>query len=464
MFAVFYNFDNQDIIMNITKEQADQLNAVIKVEVQKDDYQSRVDEVLSDYRKKARLDGFRPGKVPMGMIKKMYYKPVLAEEVNKLVSESLFSYLQEENIRILGEPLAKKESTTDIDFDTDEEFTFEFEVGLSPEINLELTGKDKFPYYHIKIDNKELEEYKDNVAKRYGEFIPVDQAGDSELVKGDLRKVDDQGQPVEEGITAEDVSMSLDMMKDDKEKKKFNGVKAGDEVVFDVKKAYPNDAELASLLRINKDDVGLVEGDFKIAIKEVQKFEKASIDQELFDKIYGEGEVTGEEEFGEKLKQEMKRQYESESEYRFAIDVKEILLKKAKLELPEEFLKRWLLETNENVTQEKIDEEFEQYKDEFRWQLIKDHFVRQQDLKVSEEELVQTAMNVARSQFMQYGMGDVPDEYLKNYAQELLSKKEEARRISDRKLEEKVVAHVKNTAKMDEKEVSTEKFRKLFEK
>ena len=291
--------------MNITKEQADQLNAVIKVEVQKDDYQSRVDEVLSDYRKKARLDGFRPGKVPMGMIKKMYYKPVLAEEVNKLVSESLFSYLQEENIRILGEPLAKKESTTDIDFDTDEEFTFEFEVGLSPEINLELTGKDKFPYYHIKIDNKELEEYKDNVAKRYGEFIPVDQAGDSELVKGDLRKVDDQGQPVEEGITAEDVSMSLDMMKDDKEKKKFNGVKAGDEVVFDVKKAYPNDAELASLLRINKDDVGLVEGDFKIAIKEVQKFEKASIDQELFDKIYGEGEVTGEEEFGEKLKQEM---------------------------------------------------------------------------------------------------------------------------------------------------------------
>jgi len=160
----------------------------------------------------------------------------------------------------------------------------------------------------------------------------------------------------------------------------------------------------------------------------------------------------------------MKRQYESESEYRFAIDVKEILLKKAKLELPEEFLKRWLLETNENVTQEKIDEEFEQYKDEFRWQLIKDHFVRQQDLKVSEEELVQTAMNVARSQFMQYGMGDVPDEYLKNYAQELLSKKEEARRISDRKLEEKVVAHVKNTAKMDEKEVSTEKFRKLFEK
>ena len=450
--------------MNITKEQADQLNAVIKVEVQKDDYQSRVDEVLGDYRKKARLDGFRPGKVPMGMIKKMYYKPVLAEEVNKLVSESLFNYLQEENIRILGEPLAKKESTTDIDFDTDEEFTFEFEVGLAPEINLELTGKDKFPYYHIKIDNKELEEYKDNVAKRYGEFIPVDQAGDSELVKGDLMKVDDQGQPVEEGITAEDVSMSLDMMKDDKEKKKFNGVMAGDEVVFDVKKAYPNDAELASLLRINKDDVGLVEGDFKIVIKEVQKFEKASIDQELFDKIYGEGEVTGEEEFEEKLKEEMNRQYESESEYRFTIDVKEILLKKAKLELPEEFLKRWLLETNENVTQEQIDEEFEQYKDEFRWQLIKDHFVRQQDLKVSEEELVQTAMNVARSQFMQYGMGDVPDEYLKNYAQELLSKKEEARRISDRKLEEKVVAHVKNTAKIDEKEVSTEKFRKLFEK
>ena len=450
--------------MNITKEQADQLNAVIKVEVQKDDYQSRVDEVLGDYRKKARLDGFRPGKVPMGMIKKMYYKPVLAEEVNKLVSESLFNYLQEEKIRILGEPLAKKESTTDIDFDTDEEFTFEFEVGLTPEINLELTGKDKFPYYHIKIDAKELEEYKDNVAKRYGEFIPVDQAGESELIKGDLMKVDDQGQPVEEGISAEDVSMSLDMMKDEKEKKKFKGVKAGDEVVFDVKKAYPNDAELASLLRINKDDVGLVEGDFKIVIKEVQKFEKASIDQELFDKIYGEGEVNSEEEFEEKLKEEMKRQYESESEYRFSIDVKEILLKKAKLELPEEFLKRWLLETNENVTQEQIDEEFEQYKDEFRWQLIKDHFVRQQDLKVSEEELVQTAMNVARSQFMQYGMGDVPDEYLKNYAQELLSKKEEARRISDRKLEEKVVAHVKNTAKIDEKEVSTEKFRKLFEK
>lgn len=449
--------------MNITKESTDTLNAILTVNVEKDDYQEKVDKILRDYRRKSNIKGFRQGNAPMGMIKRMYYVPVLAEEVNKLVSESLYEYLTKEEIRILGEPLPVKEEDKTIDFEKDDNFQFKFELGLSPEINMEITEKDKFPWYNIKLAKKEIEEYKDNVAKRYGEFVSVDHAGDDELIKGDLVKVDEDGKEVEDGIKVEDVSMSLDMMKDADQKLLFKGTSKGDDVVFDVKKAYPNDAELSSLLRIDKSEIPLIDGKFKVSIKEVQKFEKATINQELFDKIYGEGNVKSEEEFVEKLKEEMKAQYDRDSEYRFGIDVRENLIKKAKMDLPVEFLKRWLVETNENATQEQVEEEFDKIEDDFRWQLIKDQLFKKHEIKVDQEEVMDAAREAARMQYAQYGIQDIPDEYLDNFAKEMLSKKDEARSIAERKLEEKLFTFIKNTAKLDEKEISVDKFRKLFE-
>jgi len=450
--------------MNISQENIDELNAVLNVKVEKSDYEERVDDVLKDYRRKASVDGFRPGKVPMGMIRKMYFTPGLVDEVNKLVSESLFDFLKENDVKILGEPLPHMDEEQKVDFEKDTEFEFKFDLGLAPDLNMEVTPKDKVPYYKIKVDKQQQDEYKDSVLQRYGEFKAVDEAGNNELIKGLLVKVDKDGVEVENGIRVENVSMSLEMMKDDDQKVLFSGAKGGDEVVFDVKKAFPNDTELASLLKVDKSEIPLIEGTFKCLIDEVMKFEKAEVGQELFDKLYGEGEVTSEEEFNKRITEEIALNYERESEYRFMVDSREVMIKKAKINLPVEFLKRWMVETNENITEEQVNEDFEKYENDFRWQLIKEHLLKQQEIKVSEEEALEVAKGIALNQYMQYGISNVPDDYLENYAKEMMSKPEESRKFYEQKGEEKLISYIKSTVKVDEKEVSSEKFRKLYEK
>ena len=450
--------------MNISLENTDKLNAILNVKVEQEDYTERVDKVLKDYRRQARVDGFRPGMVPMGIIKKMYYTPVLVDEVNKLVSESLFNYLRDNSVNILGEPLPHKDEEQKVDFATDTEFEFKFDLGLAPGLNLEVAAKDKVPFYKIKVDKKQQDEYKEQLFQRFGEFIAVDKAGNDELIKGTLVKVDKEGNEVENGIRVEGVSMSLDMMKDDDQKVLFSGAGGGDEVVFDVKKAYPNDTEVASLLRIDKTEVAMLEGTFKCIIDEVNKFEKAELGQEFYDKVYGEGEVKSDEEFTKRVTEEIALNYERESEYRFMVDAREALIKKAKIDLPVEFLKRWMVETNEQITEEQVAEDFEKYEDDFRWQLIKEHLLKQQDIKVSEEEALESAKAMALNQYMQYGISNVPEDYLENYAKEMMSKPEESRKFYEQKGEEKLISYIKSTVKLDEKEVSSEKFRKLYEK
>jgi len=254
------------------------------------------------------------------------------------------------------------------------------------------------------------------------------------------------------------------MMKDDDQKVLFSGTTGGDEVIFDVKKAFPNDTELASLLRIDKTEVAMLEGTFKCIIEEVNKFERAVLGEEFYDKVYGEGEVKTEEEFTKRVTEEIALNYERESEYRFMVDAREALIKKAKINLPVEFLKRWMVETNEQITEEQVAEDFEKYEDDFRWQLIKEYLLKQQDIKVTEEEALEAAKGMALNQYMQYGMNNVPDEYLENYAKEMMSKPEESRKFYEQKGEEKLISYIKSTVKLDEKEVSSEKFRKLYEK
>ena len=450
--------------MNISQENIDKLNSVLNVKVEQGDYTERVDKVLKDYRRQAKVDGFRPGKVPMGIIKKMYYTPVLVDEVNKLVSDSLFQYLQENKVNILGEPLPHKDAEQKVDFEKDIEFEFKFDLGLAPEFKLEVSAKDKVAHYKIKVDKKQQDEQKDSLLQRFGEFRAVDKAGDDELIKGILVKVDKEGNEVENGIRVENISMSLEMMKDENQKVLFSGTAGGDEVIFDVKKAYPNDTELASLLRIDKTEVAMLEGTFKCIIEEVNKFEKAVIGQAFYDKVYGEGEVKTEEEFTKRVSEEIALNYDRESEYRFMVDARESLIKKAKIDLPVEFLKRWMVETNDQITEEQVKEDFEKYEDDFRWQLIKEVLLKEQDIKVSEEEALEAAKSMALNQYIQYGISNVPDEYLENYAREMMSKPEESRKFYEQKGEEKLMAYIKSTVKLDEKEVSSEKFRKLYEK
>jgi trigger factor len=284
------------------------------------------------------------------------------------------------------------------------------------------------------------------------------------MIRGMLVKVDKEGNEVENGIRVENASMSLEMMKDDDQKILFSGAGSGDEVIFDIKKAYPSDTELASLLRIGKTEVAMLEGTFKCIIEEVVIFRKAEPGQPFYDKVYGEGVVTSEEDFMERLEQEIWRNNERESEHRFLVDVQDAMIKKAKIDLPVEFLKRWMVETNENLTEEQVEQDFGKYEDDFRWQLIKEHLLNKQDIKVTDQEALETAKGVALNQYMQYGISNVPEDYLEDYAKEIISKPEEARRIRDQKAEKKLIEFIRSIARVDEKEVSSEKFRKLYEK
>ncbi len=450
--------------MNITKENLNDLNAVVSIKLVPEDYQEKVDNVLKDYRKKAKLDGFRPGMVPLGLIKRMYYKPILADEINKLVSENLMNYIRDEKLRILGEPLPHPGKDGSIDFDRDTEFEFSFDLGLVPDFKLNITNKDKIIFNIIKIEDNVIKEYIENVTRRFGDLKPVKKAKGDELIKGSLKQVDENGNIIEGGFSVDEASLSLELIKDEDIKKLFVGAKPGKQIIFDLRKAYPNDSELVNLLKIDKAKAAEVSGPFKVEINEILKFAAHPVNQDLFNKTFGEGQVKSEEEFKEKVREEVKANYERESNYRFAHDCKKYLIKKAALTLPAEFLKRWLLETNEKMTSEQVDKDFGEYEEEFQWQLIKDQLIRENEISVSEEELFEYSVIMARNQFYQYGLYNVPDEHIEKYAREQLTRKDEARRLRDQKYEDKIILFMKETVKLDHKEITAEKFRKLFEK
>ena len=450
--------------MNISKENTDDLNAVLKIRIEESDYTGRVDEVLKDYRKKVQLDGFRPGKVPAGLVRKMYWKPIMVEEINKLVSESISKYLKEEEINILGEPLPNEDQPDEIDWDTQTEFEFDFDLGLAPKLDISLTQKDKVPLYEIQIDDKMINETKESYARRMGQMIPVEQIEGSELVKGDFMQIDKEGNLIDGGIFTEDAQISMEVVKDDKIKTSFMARQVDDTVDLDIRKAFPNDTEISSLLKIDKATVPEIVPTFRMHIKEITKFEIAEINQELWDMLYGKDEVKSDAEFEEKIREELRTALSRDSEYRFEIDAKKMMLKKMKFELPVEFLKRWLVLVNEGkFTAEQIAEDFPKFEDDLKWQLIRDQIVKDQEIKVEAEEVKSQAKEIARLQFQQYGMMNIPEENLENYAAEMLKNEDEIRKATEKILDNKVIDYLKAAVRVDNKQITVEKFNKLFE-
>ncbi len=450
--------------MNITKEKIDDLNAVLRVKIEKNDYEESVKNVLSDYRKKAQINGFRPGKVPFGLIKKMYGKQTRASEVNKLVSESIAKYLDEQNIQILGEPMIKEEEQPTIDWENEEDFEFVFDLGLSPEMKIDFNSKIKVPYHIIKVDDKQIDEFIDEYSRRFGQFIDTDEIKGEEIIKGDIQELNANKEPKEDGVKADDVTIGMNVIKDDNIKALFNGAKVNETIQFNLKKAYPNDTEIASLLNISKEQVPELSEEFSFSIKEIKSFQPAEINQELFDNVYGEGNVKTMEEFREKVAEDIKRVNEQQSEYKLHMDIKKKLLKKADIDLPSEFLKRWILSTNKNITKEKIDEDFSKYEDDLKWQVVKNNIEREHDIKVTKEEIEEFAKKYALMQLQQYGISNLPDEQLQNFANEMLSKEDERKRIIDSKRDEKIMAFIKEKLTLDEKKVSKDDFNKMLEK
>ena len=446
--------------MNVIHENTDALNAVLKVSVEQADYETSVEQKLKDYRKKATIKGFRPGKAPASLINKLYRAPILVEEVNKLISESISNYISESKINILGEPLPS-ETQEKIDWENDKNFEFTFDMGLAPEFEIKLTKRDKVPFYTIKVDKKMREGYIENILNRYGTYVDADTANEKGLLKVMLTELNENEEPKEGGISVENASVAVSLVADQDEQKKLIGTKVGDILVIDVNKSFPNETDRASLLNIKKEELSSISPVFQATVTEVKDYAKAELNQELFDKIYGEGTVKTEDEFNAKLDEDIKANLLGESEQKFYVDMRE----KFAIELPKEFLIRWFVAVNDGkYTRDQIETDYPSFENDLKWQLIRDKIAQEQEFKVEEEEILNVAKSHVYGMMMQYGMSQLPEDFIDNYAKDLVKKPEERRKFAERILENKVVGWVKEAIKLDEKEVSADEFNKLIKK
>lgn len=450
--------------MNVSLKNIDAVSGIVKLEIVKADYAEQVEKSLRNFRQKANVPGFRKGMVPMGMVKKMYGKHVLVEEVNKLVSENLFSYIRENKLNILGEPMPNESEQKPINFDTQEDFEFCFDVALAPEINIALSKGDKLPYYEVAIDDEMLNQQIDAYTANFGTYDKADEVEEKDMVKGTVAELEN-GSPKEGGIVVEEAVLMPAYMKDEAEKAKFVGAKVNSVVVFNPNKAYEGaETEIASFLKVDKDAVAGITGDFSFEITEITRHQKAEMNQELFDKVFGEGVVASEEEFKNKIREALTDQFTPQSDYKFLLDAREVLVQKAgEMKFADDMLKRWLVAANENTTAEKVEEDFPKMIEDLKYQLIKENLVKSNNLKVEDADIEAFAKRVAQAQFAQYGMLSVPEDVLANYAKDMLKNKQTLQNIIDRAVEEKLAAWLKEQVELDVKEVSTEEFGKLFE-
>lgn len=451
--------------MNVTQTNLDSVNAILTVSVAKADYQEKLEKSLKDFRKRANVPGFRPGTVPAGMVKKMYGKSILAEEVNKLVGENLYKYIQENKLDVLGEPLPNQEKQQPIDFAKEDDFEFVFDIALAPEVSLSLTKEDKVPYYKIDANEDLVERQIQSYKQNYGKYESIqEEAKDTDLLKGNIKELLN-GEPKEGGISVEDGVLMASYIKDKEEQAKFVGAKVGDTVVFNPGKAYEgNEAEIASLLHIQKEEIESIAPEFSFEIKDVTRYKDAEFDQELFTKVFGENQVADEADFRLKVKALIEQQFAPDSDYKFLLDARVLLENKAgNLQFPDALLKRWLLVSGKEKTAESIDAEYPAIIKDLTFHLIKEKIVKDYDLKIEEADVKEIAKQAARAQFAQYGMMSLPEEMVDNYAQEILKDKDAARNLVDKAMENKIIAVLKDTLGLDEKTVSVDDFKKLFE-
>lgn len=451
--------------MNISFENIDKVSALLTLKVEKADYEEKVEKAMKDFRKKANMPGFRPGQVPMGLLKKRFGTEVLAEEINKILSQELYKYIHEQKVNILGEPMANEEKTPAIDFATQEEFTFAFDIALAPEFDAKLSGKDKLNYYTIKVDDAMVDQQIQAYCQRGGQYQKVDSYQDNDMVKGLLAQLDAEGNTLEGGIQVENAVMLPNYMKNDDEKAKFVGAKVNDVIVLNPAKAYnDSDVELASLLKISKEEAAQVKSDFSFQITEITRFEAAALDQALFDQVLGAGAVTSEEEFRAKIAENMKNSFVADSDYKFLQDLRAYLVNRiGAVEYPEELLKRIMKQNNAEKDDAYLEEQFQSSLDELTWHLIKEQLSDQFELKVEQPDVLETAKVATRMQFAQYGMSNLPDDVITNYANEMLKNQKQAESLVARAGENKIVAKAKETVKLTEKVVSLDEFNKLFE-
>lgn len=450
--------------MKVSFENQDKVNGLMTIIVEESDYKEKVEKSLKDYRKQANIPGFRKGMAPMGLIKKQYGEYLKLDAINKVVGEELYKYIKENKINMLGEPLpsAKQEAQ---DLEKEPPYTFYFDIAVAPELKVELTSKDKLPYYDIKVDDATVDKQVDIFASRTGQYVKAEEYQKNDMLKGDLRELDEKGNTKEGGITLEAAVMMPEFIKVEDQRKLFDNAKLGDVIVFNPRKAYPdNDSEIAALLKIKREEVAQHEGDFSYQITEISRFEKAEVNQALFDQIYGEGEVKSLEEFRTKIAEGIKEQTVTDCDYKFLLDVRSYLEGKVgKLTFPDEILKRVMLLNNKERGEEFVEKNYEASIQQLTWHLIKEQLVEANKVKIEDKDVREAAKETARIQFAQYGMIQVPEEYVDNYVTEMFKKKENVDAFVDRAIDLKLIEALKKVVTLETKEVTLDEFNKIVE-
>ena len=450
--------------MKISFENPDKINGLMTIVVEESDFQSEVEKTLKDYRKKANVPGFRPGQVPMGMIKRQFGTSVKMDVINKFVGQQIYKYVQDNKIQMLGEPMAS-EKQTPIDLEKDAPYTFLFDIAVAPEFKVTLTGRDKVDHYTIKVDDALIDKQVEMFTSRMGSYEKAEEYQENDMLKGDLRELDEKGNTKEDGITVEGAILMPSYIKVDDQKKLFDGAKLGDVITFNPKKAYPdNDTEVSSLLKVEREKDKDLTADFSFQVTEIQRFNKHAVDQELFDQTFGKDAVKSEKEFREKIAEGLKEQLAADSDFKFIQDVRAHCEKKVgKLAYPDELLKKIMLNNNKDKGAEFVEKNYENSIKELTWHLIKEQLVAANDIKIEDNDIKETAKEAARAQFAQYGMTNIPEEYIENYAGEILKKGNSTDALVDRTIDRKLTEILKNVVKLNEKEVTLDEFNKMME-
>ena len=445
--------------MNISKANIDSLNAVIKIDITADDYRSQVNTKLANHRKTTDMPGFRKGKVPMGVINKRYAIPVKVEEINKMLSDSLTKYIIQEKLDILGNPLPK--DGLHINWEKQEDFTFEYEVGLAPIFEVNLSNKNKLDYYVIKADEAMVDKYAVDIAKRYGKMSSPEKVEVKDLVYGTFLELDEEGKEIETGLSNQ-ASISLETLKSEKLQEEFIGSSKGKIITIDPNKSFVKDTDVASLLGVEKEAFEAITSKFSFTIDNISRMAPAELNPALFDKMYGEGTVKTEKEFRAKIANEAEAMFVAESDRKFQNDSVEYLLEKTVFELPEEFLKKWMQTVSETpITLSEVEDQFVGYKTSLRWQIIENRIAKENKLGVTREEAIAETKKLIGAQMAQYRQALPEEEMLEQYANQILANKEEEKKIYDRAFASKMTAFFKESFKMNEKEISYKEFIKF---
>ncbi len=450
--------------MKVTFENPDKVNGLMTLTVEEADFAGKVEKQLKDYRKRANVPGFRPGQVPMSLVRRQYGDAVKVDVINNILGEEIYKYVRDNKVQMLGEPVPS-EKQAPVDFEKGAPYTFVFDIAVAPEFKIELNGDDKVDFYNITVDDKIIDQQVEMYASRSGHYDKVKEYQPNDMLKGDMRELDGDGNTKEGGIAVEGAIMMPEYIKVEDQKALFKDVKLGDVITFNPRKAYPEGtAEIQGMLKVTRDEAEKITADFSYQITEISRFVKAGVDKALFDQVYGEGKIADEKAFRERIAQDLKAQFATDSDFRFITDLRKHCEEKVgKLSFPDAILKRIMLKGNKDKGEDFVEKNYDNSIRELTWHLIKEQLVAANDIKIDDADIKEAAKEAARAQFAQYGMNNVPDEYLENYAADMLKKKEYVDNLVDRSIDRKLTDVLKKVVKLNEKDITLDEFNKLFQ-